>query len=104
MDKRVAQLNIEHYRRLLAAEPEGPKRQTLLRLLAEEEAKSPLNALRRFARKERGIVSRRLLPFPPKRRRDVNLMVGFSVDPASEDAATRKQNSMRALIVNDGQL
>jgi hypothetical protein len=39
MDKRVAQLNIEHYRRLLAAEPEGPKRQTLLRLLAEEEAK-----------------------------------------------------------------
>jgi len=45
MDKRVAQLNIEHYRQLLAAEPEGPKRQTLLRLLAEEEAK--LAALKR---------------------------------------------------------
>ena len=39
MDKQVAHLNIEHYRRLLASEREGSKRETLLRLLAEEEAK-----------------------------------------------------------------
>jgi hypothetical protein len=41
MDQRiaVARLNIEHFRRQLAAEPDGPRRQTLLRLLAEEQAK-----------------------------------------------------------------
>jgi hypothetical protein len=39
MDRLVAQLNIEHYRRLLASETEKTQRQTLLRLLAEEEAK-----------------------------------------------------------------
>ncbi len=41
MDQRIviAQLNIEHFRKLLATEPEGPKRQMLLRLLAEQEAK-----------------------------------------------------------------
>jgi len=39
MDRSVARLNIEHYRRLLAAETDETRRQTLLRLLAEEEAK-----------------------------------------------------------------
>ena len=39
MDRTVAQLNIEHYRRLLATETDDAKRETLLRLLAEEEAK-----------------------------------------------------------------
>lgn len=35
----VARLNIAHFRRQLAAQPEGPQRQTLQRLLGEEEAK-----------------------------------------------------------------
>jgi len=39
MDRAVARLNIEHYRRLLATETDEARRQTLLRLLAEEEAK-----------------------------------------------------------------
>jgi hypothetical protein len=39
MDRAVAQLNIEHYRRLLANEINEARRQTILRLLAEEEAK-----------------------------------------------------------------
>ena len=39
MDRTVARLNIEHYRRLLAKEPDEAKRQVILRLLAEEEAK-----------------------------------------------------------------
>jgi hypothetical protein len=39
MDKFVAQLNIEHYRKKLAAETDETKRQILLRLLAEEEVK-----------------------------------------------------------------
>ena len=39
MDRAVAHLNIEHYRRLLAEETDETRRQTILRLLAEEEAK-----------------------------------------------------------------
>ena len=39
MDRTVARLNIEHFRRLLAQETDESRRQTLLRLLAEEEAK-----------------------------------------------------------------
>lgn len=39
MDKTVARLNIEHYRKSLATEQDETKRQTLMRLLAEEQAK-----------------------------------------------------------------
>jgi hypothetical protein len=39
MDRTVAHLNVEHYRRLLAKETDEARRQTLMRLLAEEEAK-----------------------------------------------------------------
>jgi hypothetical protein len=39
MDKTVARLNIEHYRKLLAAETDKTKRQVLLCLLAEQESK-----------------------------------------------------------------
>ena len=39
MDRAVARLNVEHYRRLLADETDEARRRTILRLLAEEEAK-----------------------------------------------------------------
>jgi hypothetical protein len=39
MDRTVAHLNIEHYRRLLAAETDESKRKVLQKLLTEEEAK-----------------------------------------------------------------
>jgi hypothetical protein len=42
MDKTVADLNIEHFKKLLAAEIDPVKRQTLQRLLADEEAKLAL--------------------------------------------------------------
>jgi hypothetical protein len=38
MDKSVARLNIEHYRKLLATDLDATKRQTILQLLAREEA------------------------------------------------------------------
>ena len=38
-DKIIARLNIEHFRRKLATETDETKRQMLLRLIAEEEAK-----------------------------------------------------------------
>ena len=39
MDRTVARLNIEHFRNLLSKETDETKRRTILRLLAEEEAK-----------------------------------------------------------------
>lgn len=39
MDRTVARLNIEHYRKLLVTKLDEMKRRTLQRLLAEEEAK-----------------------------------------------------------------
>jgi hypothetical protein len=39
MDRTVADLNIAHFKRLLANETDPVKRQTIERLLAEEEAK-----------------------------------------------------------------
>ncbi len=52
MDRTVARLNIEHFRKLLAAETDRNKRQTLLKLLAEEEEK--LSALTSSPSKGRG--------------------------------------------------
>jgi hypothetical protein len=46
-DKDIGRLNVEHFRRLLATDIDDAKRHTILRLLAEEEAKlAPLNDLR----------------------------------------------------------
>jgi len=39
MDKTIARLNIEHYRRLLARETDDARRRKIERLMAEEEAK-----------------------------------------------------------------
>jgi hypothetical protein len=39
VDRSVARLNVEHFRRLLAQEPNAARREMLRRLLAEEEAK-----------------------------------------------------------------
>jgi len=39
IERTVTRLNIEHYKKLLEAETDEPRRQTLLHLLAEEEAK-----------------------------------------------------------------
>jgi hypothetical protein len=47
--KHVLLLNIEHYQRLLATETDPKKRQTIARLLAEQQAK-----LKEIERTERG--------------------------------------------------
>jgi hypothetical protein len=39
MDRTIARLNIEHFRKQLAMETDETKRQMILRLLAEEEEK-----------------------------------------------------------------
>ena len=39
MARTVAKLNIEHYKALLASETDATKRESIARLLAEEEAK-----------------------------------------------------------------
>jgi len=53
MDKTVADLNIEHYRRLLAVETDPVKRQTIERLLAEEETKLALALAKKTKRRSR---------------------------------------------------
>lgn len=46
MDRMVARLNIEHFRKQMSEETDESKRQTLRRLLSEEEAKlAALDAL-----------------------------------------------------------
>jgi hypothetical protein len=39
MERAVARLNIEHYKHLLTTETDDARRQTLMRLLSEEEVK-----------------------------------------------------------------
>ena len=51
MDRTVAHLNVEHFRKQLAEARDEAKRRMLLRLLAEEEAK--LAALAKAVKKER---------------------------------------------------
>jgi hypothetical protein len=51
LDRTVAQLNIDHFRRQLAMESDDARRQMILRLLAEEEEKV---AAIKPARKEGG--------------------------------------------------
>lgn len=60
MDKIIAHLNIEHYRKLLAVEADETRRAMLLRLLAEEEAKlatpqTPSKEIRRRASRVGGV-------------------------------------------------
>jgi len=66
MDKTVARLNIEHYRKSLAAERDEAKRQTLMRLLAEEEAK--LAALNNPPEKNGAALSAGLFDAPKERK------------------------------------
>ena len=54
MDKTIARLNIEHFRRQLSEEKDDAKRQTLQRLLAEEEAKLAQITKRQQERKRSG--------------------------------------------------
>jgi hypothetical protein len=51
MDKFVARLNVEHYRKKLAVEADEAQRQKLLQLLAEEEAKLAAIEAREKARR-----------------------------------------------------
>ena len=52
MDRTVAHLNIDHYRRLLEKETDEVRRQPLMRLLAEEEAKIVANAPKERKRRQ----------------------------------------------------
>jgi len=66
MDKTVARLNIEHYQKSLAAERDEAKRQTLMRLLAEEQAK--LAALNNPPEKNGAALSAGLFDAPKERK------------------------------------
>ena len=65
MDRAMAHLNVEHFRRLLADETDGARRQTILRLLA-------------------------VSPFAPMGRMHVDPFPGFRLDPAIENPPARE--------------
>ncbi len=54
VDKTVADLNIAHFRKLLSAETDPVKRQTIERLLAEEETKLAHTQLSKKQDEEKG--------------------------------------------------
>ncbi len=99
MDRAVARLNIEHYRRLLATETDETKRQTIIRLLAEEEAK--LAALDDPPEENKGLGRR---PFPPVRGMHVDPLSGLGIHPATENATAWKHKTVHAVAVDHGQL
>jgi hypothetical protein len=66
MDKTVSRLNIEHYRKSLATEQDETKRRTLMRLLAEEQAK--LAALNNPPEKNGAALSAGLFDAPKERK------------------------------------
>jgi len=99
MNKKIALLNVDHYRKMLAIEPNETKRQTLLRLLAEEQAK--LAALDHPPNKEvheTCLVGVR--PIAPVGRPHVDPLLGFSVDPSAENTTARKRESMRSMVTD----
>ena len=66
MDAMIARLNIEHFRKRLASEADAAKRQTLLALLAEEEAKlAALAQAPRAAARSDATVRLSMLPKGP---------------------------------------
>jgi len=66
MDRTIARLNIEHCRKKLATEQDETKRQTLMRLLAEEQAK--LAALNDPPEKNGAALSAGLFDAPKERK------------------------------------
>jgi hypothetical protein len=98
-DKKVAHLNIAHFRKLLATELDEGKRKTILRLLAEEEAKG-LNTAKSGQKGQ----SLGRLPLPPVSRLYVNPSLGFHIDPTAKNAAAWKHQRIRTLVVEDRQL
>lgn len=97
MDRTVARLNVEHYRRLLARETDEARRQVVMRLLAEEKR----SQARRF--QAPGALAG-CVPVPPMGRAHVQPLLGFRVHPAAENAPAGKHQRMRPVIVDDGQL
>jgi hypothetical protein len=91
--------NIERYRRLIAKETDESRRQMLLSLLAEEEAKigDPRPP------KKMPLALGLLVPMPPVRRAHIQPFPGFRIHPAASDASARKDQRMRTILVDDGE-
>jgi hypothetical protein len=100
VDRTVARLNIEHYRRLLAGETDEARRQALQRLSAEEAAKlgeeTPAGT-----RKSRPALAA-VLPFAPMGRIDIEPLARFPPDPAVGNAPASKYQGVLAMLVDDG--
>ena len=92
----IARLNIEHYRRKLAVEQSEATRETIMRLLTEEEGK--LAALNDLPDGKRLV---HFSPFPPVCRAHVDPHSCSRVNPPVENPAARKYKSMSSVGIND---
>jgi len=98
MDKTIADLNIEHYQRLLASELDATKRETIGRLLAEEEAK-----LAEITKKRRTSELELVDPFAPMCRPHVNPLLRFGVHPPARNPTAGEDERVMLVFVVDGE-
>lgn len=102
----MARVNIEHYRRLLANETDKQRRQTILRLLAEEEGqaresephgKAPQGPL------AGGKPALAVDPFAPMGGVNVKPLPGFHLHPPLQNTPAGEDERVRAIIVDNGE-
>jgi len=99
MDKSVARLNIAHYKKLLASETDATRRESIVRLLAEEEAKLAKISKVKKRKRDLGLFD----PFAPVCRAHVDLLLRFGIHPAAWNLTAGEDEHMRLVFVNDGE-
>ena len=97
MDRFVANLNIAHFRKQLAEETDETKRLMLVRLLAEEEAKSAGATQHPPTKAVLGLP-----PWPPVRRTHFDPLPGFRFGPPAKHATAWKHECMRTVTIDHG--
>jgi hypothetical protein len=109
MDRTVAHLNIEHYRRLLAGETDESRRARCCRSCwRKKKLSSPERGRTRRKNSNANPASRNRVqvrvPPAPMRRVDVEALATRGLHPAAGNALACKDERVRAVVVEDGEL
>ena len=102
MDKTVADLNIAHFKKLLSTEVDPTKRQTIARLLAEEEAKlaRALDPKKDSSRQSLSLP----LPASPMGGTDHHALHGRHLYPTTGSPAAGKDKRIYVITLDDRKL
>jgi len=98
MHKKIANLNIEYYKRMLASESDAVKRESIARLVTEEEAK--LAKIFQITQTDLQLFD----PFAPVRRVHVDPLFQFGIYPTAWKPATGEDKRLQRAFVDDGEL